>query len=88
MARHGRLFEQLDTSSRAVMARSVLRLHEQVNGERGRAPWVWEELGVLRSDVDVERPADRELQVGVAWRNDYYLYPLGSIASQLAEVLE
>ena len=29
---------------------------------------------------------DPELIVGRAWRNDYYLHPLRSIASQLAEL--
>jgi hypothetical protein len=86
VARHNWFHERLDTSSPIALARSVLLLHEKVNEERKRAPWVWEDQGVLRSDVDVERPSDRALQVGLAWRNDYYLYPLKSIAGQLAEV--
>ena len=82
-ARHSRFREQLDPSSNVELARSILLLHEKVSEERKRAPWVWEELGVLSSDVEVERPCERELQVGVAWRNDYYLAPLQGIAKQL-----
>ncbi len=55
--------------------------------ERRRAAWVWEENGLLRSDVDVAKPADADLQVGLVWRNDYYLFPLRNIALQLAEAL-
>ena len=85
-ARHGRFRDQLDSSSNVELARSVLLLHEYVSEDRKRAPWVWEEQGVLSSDVEVERPSKRELQVGVAWRNDYYLAPLQGIANQLAEM--
>lgn len=84
--RHTRLYEQLDTSSHVELARSVLALHEQVSRERKRAAWVWEEHDVLRSDVDVERPGEMAFQVELAWRNDYYLYPLQRIAEQLVEV--
>lgn len=86
VARQSRFHEQLDTSSKVALARSVLLLHEKVSEDRKRAPWVWEDQGVLFSDVDVERPSDRALQVGLAWRNDYYLEPLQGIAKQLAEV--
>ncbi len=86
VARHGRFSEQLDTSSHVALARSVLLLHEKVSEERRRAPWVWEDQGVLFSDIDVERPSDAALQVGLAWRNDYYLEPLQGIAKQLAAV--
>ena len=84
-ARHSRFHEQLVTSNNVELARSVLRLHEKVSEERKRAPWVWEDHGVLLSDVEVEHPSDSELQVGLPWRNDYYLAPLQSIAKQLAE---
>lgn len=86
VARHGRFCELLDTSSLVALARSVLLLHEKVSAERRRAPWVWEDQGVLFSDVDVERPDDVTLRVGLAWRNDHYLAPLQGIAKQLAEV--
>jgi hypothetical protein len=85
-ARHARFHEHLDTSSNVALARSVLLLHQEVSDERGRAAWIWEENSVLHSDVDFARPLDADLQVGLAWRNDYYLYPLMSIAQQLAEV--
>lgn len=85
-ARHRRIHEGLDISSHVALARSVLTLHEKVSEERKRAAWVWEGHGVLHSDVDVARPSDTQLQVGVVWRNDYYLNPLKSIAKQLAEV--
>ena len=84
--RHRCFHEELDPSSKAKLAHSVLLLHKMVSEVRKRAPWVWEEHGVLRSDVDVERPSERELEVGVAWRNDYYLAPLHNISKQLAEV--
>ncbi len=87
-ARHGRFCEMLDTSSNVALARSVLLLHEEVSEQRRRAPWVWEEQGTLFSDVEVDRPADVAMQVGLAWRNDYYLAPLQGIAKQLAEVLQ
>ncbi len=86
-ARQARLHERLDTSGRPALARSVLELHRNVSDERRRAAWVWEEDGVLRSDVDVAKPMDRDLQVGLVWRNDYYLFPLRNIALQLSEVL-
>jgi hypothetical protein len=83
--RHARFYEQLDTSNAVSLARSVLRLHTHVSEGRGRAAWVWEEHGVLHTDVEVEPPTEADLQTGVAWRNDYYLYPLKRIADQLAE---
>ena len=87
VARHSRLHEQLVTESNVELARSVLLLHEKVCEERNRAPWVWVDgdQNVLFSDVEVERPSDRKLRVGFAWRNDYYLAPLHGIAKQLAE---
>jgi len=85
-ARFDRFYRDLDTSNHAMLLRSVLRLHEQVSEARKRAPWVWEDQGMLFSDVDFDHPAETDLQVEVAWRNDYYLYPLQRIAKQLAEV--
>ena len=84
--REVRLHETVDTSSTAKLARSVLSLHHAVCKERQRAAWVWEEQGTLRSDVDVDEPDEADLKVGVAWRNDYYLRPLSSIARQLEEL--
>lgn len=86
LARHARFHEQLDTASHVALARSILLLHEKVSQERKRAAWIWEDQGVLNGDVDIARPTDPEMQVGLAWRNDYYLYPLKRIASQLAEL--
>ena len=86
--RRRRFCEELDSSSKVELARSVLQLHEKVSEERKRAPWLWEERDVLLSDVEVERPSERELQVGAAWRNDYYLAPLQGIVKQLAEARE
>jgi hypothetical protein len=85
IARHARFHEQLDASSKVALARSVLRLHEAVGEERKRAAWVWEDQGALFSDLELDKPSDDALQVGVAWRNDYYLEPLRAIARQLAE---
>lgn len=84
--RHTAFHQQLDTSSHRALAQSVLRLHQAVSETRGRAAWIWEEGGILCGDVDVERPTELHLQVGVAWRNDYYLYPLQRVARQLAEL--
>ena len=83
-SRQARIHQHLDTSGVTQLARSVVALHEQVSKERGRAPWVWlEEDRRLQSDADVTRPTKAELTVGLAWRNDYYLHPLRSIAPQL-----
>lgn len=87
LARQTRLHERLNTLSLPALARSVLELHRKVSEERRRAAWVWEENGILRSDIDVAKPAAADIQVGLAWRNDYYLYPLRNIALQLADVL-
>lgn len=86
--RETRLYETIDTSSPTKLARSVLSLHRAVSKERNRAAWVWEEeeQGTLRSDVDVTEPDEAALRVGLAWRNDYYLRPLSSIARQLKEL--
>ena len=84
--REVRLHDTVDTSSTTKLARSVLSLHQTVCKERQRAAWVWEEQGTLRSDVDVAEPDEADLKVGVAWRNDYYLRPLSSIARQLEEL--
>lgn len=88
ITRHRRFCKQLDTSNKVTLAHSVLLLHKKVCKERNRAPWVWVNEGqnVLGSDVDVKRPSDNELRVGLAWRNDYYLAPLHSIAKQLTEL--
>jgi hypothetical protein len=82
-SRHGALCARLDTSSRPALARSVLDLHGEVCASRRRAPWVWEEEGRLQCDIEVSRPIAAQLQVGVAWRNDYYLSALEHIARQL-----
>lgn len=84
--REVRLHETIDTSSLPELARSVLTLHEAVCKERQRAAWVWEDQATLRSDVDVAEPDQADLTIGVAWRNDYYLRPLHSIAKQLTEL--
>ena len=84
--RQARLHETLDTSSVKKLACSVLSLHKAVSDERQRSVWVWEEHGILRGDSDVYEPSDNDLKVSLAWRNDYYLYPLWSIARQLAEL--
>lgn len=86
IARYRRFQEQLVTSSHVALLRSVLMLHKQVSKERKRAAWVWEDQGVLFSDVDADRPSDVSLQVGIAWRNDYYLTPLRGIAKKIYEV--
>ena len=84
--RQSRFQEVLDTSSPEGLARSVLSLHKAVSEERQRAPWVWEEAGRLHSDVDVFEPIEDDITVGIAWRNDYYLRPLRSIALQLKKL--
>ena len=84
--REVRLHDTVDTSSTTKLAYSVLSLHQVVCKERQRAPWIWEEHGTLRGDVDVTEPDEADLKVGLAWRNDYYLRPLSSIAWQLEEL--
>lgn len=85
-ARHELFCKMLDTSSNFALARSILLLHEEVCKERQRAPWVWEDQGILFSEVEVDSPDDIALQDGLAWRNDYYLTPLQTIVKQFAEV--
>ena len=84
--REVRLYETIDASSTVSLLRSVMVLHEAVCEERQRAPWVWEDGATLGSDVDVAEPVDKDLRVGVPWRNDYYLRPLSGIARQLKEL--
>ena len=84
--RESRLHDTIDTSSPPRLARSVLTLHEAVCEERQRSAWVWEDQATLRSNVDVAEPDQADLTIGVAWRNDYYLRPLHSIAKQLREL--
>ena len=81
-------FDELDTSSTTQLVYSVLSLHKIVCDGRGRAAWVWEEEGSLQGDVDAGEPSADDCQVGVAWRNDYYLHPLRSIARQLKKLGE
>ena len=58
-SRQARIHQHLDTSGVTQLARSVIVLHEQVSGERGRAPWLWlEEDRRLQSDADVTRPTE------------------------------
>ena len=81
--RQVRFQRRLITSNHLELARSVLSIHRTVSKERGRAAWVWTKGDKLLSDMEVRPPSASELQVGVAWRNDYYLRPLRSIARQL-----
>lgn len=76
-------FDELDTSSPVNFACSVLDLHQTVCDERGRATWVWEEQGRLQGDFEAGEPSEYDCAIGIAWRNDYYLYPLLRIARQL-----
>lgn len=85
-ARNNRMCELVDTSNHVNLARSVLHLHEEVSRERRRAAWVWEDHGKVQGDVDFDKPEPASFQVGVAWRNDYYLSPLRSIARELLEL--
>ena len=81
--RQARFQRQLKTSNHLELALSVLSIHSKVSKERGRAAWVWTEGDKLFSDMEVSPPSANKFQVGVAWRNDYYLLPLRSIARQL-----
>ena len=76
-------FDELDTASHLGVVDSVLSMHKTVCDKRGRAAWVWEEHGRLRGDFDAGELAEHDCEVRVAWRNDYYLSPLRSIALQL-----
>lgn len=87
-ARFERFQQEIDTTSRIALAQSVISLHDAVSEERGRSPWIWEDQGVMFSDVDIERPSQDAFQVGLAWRNDYYLKPLQSIAGQISEAIQ
>lgn len=83
-ARVGAFADRIDTSSGEGLLRSVLEVHEWVAKGRGRAMWVWEdEGGRLVGDVDVRSPSEDQFVVGRAWRNDYFLSALGSVAQEL-----
>jgi len=84
--RQERIVEELDTSGHLALTRSVLELHRKVSKDRGRAAWVWEDQGLVRSELDAAAPEATELLPGIGWRNDYYLAPLQSIALQLREL--
>ncbi len=86
--RQKRFGQMLDTTNKVALAKSVLCLHQAVSDERGRAVWVWDDNGILHSDTDLPKPSDEAFQSEVAWRNDYYLLPLQSIARQLAVLHE
>ena len=78
--------KRLETADAEQLVRSVVSLHDDISKARGRAPWVWLENEHLQSDADVPEPSEEELTVGWTWRNDYYLWPLRSIARQLRSV--
>lgn len=84
--RQARFQRQLNTSNHLELARSVLSIHSRVSKERGRAAWVWTEGDKLFTDMEARPPSAKDFQVGVAWRNDYYLRPLRRIAGQLDRV--
>lgn len=84
-SRHDRLYDGLATSNKAALARSILEFHESVCKARGRAVWIWEEDSLLRCDMEFDKPSASYFEVGVAWRNDYYLHPLRNITLQLEE---
>jgi hypothetical protein len=75
--------DELDTSSAASFLGSVVALHDTISRGRGRAPWLWLEGGRLMSEYDTDPPSEMQLQPYAAWRNDYYLEPLRSVARQL-----
>ena len=76
--------DELDTSSRTALLGSLLKLHEQISAERGRAPWVEvDENGRLVTNVEVQPVDAAQLDPARAWRNSYYLGSLESVAGQL-----
>lgn len=78
--------DQIDTSSRVDFARSVLLVHEQVSNKRRRSPWVWKsDQGLLLCDEVFDYPSNEEFEVGIAWRNSYYLNSLKQVATDLHE---
>ena len=83
-SRQALIHNELNTSSRVELARSVLNLHQKVCDARGRAIWVWDDNGKLHSDVSAIKPDGKQLEIGRAWRNDYYLQPLKNIVRQLS----
>lgn len=78
--------DTIDTSNHIKLARSVLDVHEKVCQSRGRSTWVWEsDTGVLSCDENFDLPAKEKFEVGVFWRNDYYLWSLKRVAEELEE---
>jgi hypothetical protein len=82
-SRHHRICDTLRVSSKQELLSSILELHQLVSKDRGRAPWVWEEDGHLRTDVTIDKPAEESLLVGYSWRNSYYLSRLHQLVHQL-----
>jgi hypothetical protein len=77
----------LKTESTTALLESVLEIHGRVARARGRALWVWvDDQDRLVADVSVGAPKQEAFEVGTAWRNDYFLSSLQSVARELAEV--
>ena len=82
------LRDRIVTSNRIDFARSVLLIHKQVSKKRRRSPWVWEsDQGLLLCDEVFDYPSNEQFEIGVFWRNDYYLASLRQVAIELDEVL-
>lgn len=74
----------IDVSSKASLLRGLLALHAAVSESRGSAPWITLSSGVrLERAVALPQPAAPAIEPATAWRNDYYLGALASLARQL-----
>jgi hypothetical protein len=74
----------IDLSDQLSLIHSLLILHESVSKERGRSPWVSiDDTGRLSAAVEVDEVRKESFNPDRAWRNDYYLDPLRSVASDL-----
>jgi len=76
----------LDLGSKSSLLLGLLDLHAEVSKNRGSAPWMTLSSGArLERAIALPLPAQTSIDPGTAWRNDYYLYALASLARQLKD---
>ena len=74
----------LDASSSTTLLTTLLRCHQQIAEQRGRAPWVEnDEMGRLVTNVEVGSVSEEAMVPKLAWRNDYYLQAMTNVARGL-----
>lgn len=83
-ARRAEDLRAIDVSSKPSLLRGLLALHAKVSEARDSAPWITLSSGAtLERAVALPPPATPTIDPATAWRNDYYLGTLSSLARQL-----